>query len=42
VFISSDGTIMEKSVGAIDANLLVRASGELLVVEAAAGAEHGS
>ena len=41
VFISSDGTIMEKSVGAIDANFLARASRELLAAEAAAGAEHG-
>jgi hypothetical protein len=42
VFISSDGTIMEKSVGAIDANFLARASRELLAAEAVAGAEHGS
>ena len=41
VFISSDGTIMEKSVGAIDANFLARASRELLAAEASAGAEHG-
>lgn len=43
VFISSDGTIMEKSVGAIDANFLARASRELLAAEAeaAAGMNHG-
>ena len=41
VFISSDGTIIEKSVGAIDANFLARASRELLEAEAAAGAEQG-
>ena len=34
VFISSDGTIVEKSVGAIDANFLARASRELLAAEA--------
>ncbi|MBT97723.1 MAG: hypothetical protein CL902_03735 [Dehalococcoidia bacterium] len=34
VFISSDGTIFEKSVGAIDANFLARASQELLAAEA--------
>ena len=34
VFISSDGTIVEKSVGAIDANFLARASRELLASEA--------
>ena len=33
VFVSSDGTIMEKSVGAIDANFLARASQELLAAE---------
>ena len=33
VFISSDGTIFEKSVGAIDANFLARASQELLAAE---------
>ncbi|MCH7735961.1 MAG: TlpA family protein disulfide reductase [Chloroflexi bacterium] len=38
VFISSDGTIVEKSVGAIDANFLARASRELLEAEAAAAA----
>ena len=37
VFISSDGTIVEKSVGAIDANFLARASRELLAAEAATG-----
>ena len=43
VFIASDGTIMEKSVGAIDANFLARASRELLAaeVEAAAGTNQG-
>jgi len=41
VFISFDGTIVEKSVGAIDANFLARASRELLAAEASAGAEHG-
>ena len=41
VFISSDGTIMEKSVGAINANFLARASRELLAAEAAAGTEPG-
>ena len=43
VFISSDGTIMEKSVVAIDANFLARASRELLAAEAevAAGTNHG-
>ena len=35
VFISSDGTIVEKSVGAIDAMFLARASQELLAAEAA-------
>jgi len=34
VFISSDGTIVEKSVGASDANFLARASRELLAAEA--------
>ena len=34
VFISSDGTVMAKSVGAIDANFLARASQELLAAEA--------
>ena len=41
VFISSDGTIIEKSVGAIDANFLARASRELLAAEAAIGADRG-
>ena len=41
VFISSDGTIIEKSVGAIDANFLARASRELLAAEAAASVEQG-
>ena len=41
VFISSDGTIMEKSVGAINANFLARASRELLAAEAAAVPDHG-
>ena len=41
VFISSEGTIMEKSVGAIDANFLARASRKLLEAEAAAEAEQG-
>ena len=43
VFISSDGTIVEKSVGAIDARFLARASQELLAAEAAVatGVGHG-
>ena len=43
VFISSDGTIAEKSVGAIDARFLASASQELLVAEAAVatGVGHG-
>ena len=43
VFISSDGTIVEKSVGAIDARFLDRASQELLAAEAAVatGVGHG-
>ena len=41
VFISSDGTIIEKSMGAIDANFLARASRELLAAEAAIGADRG-
>ena len=43
VFISSDGTIAEKSVGAIDARFLARAAQELLVAEAAVatGVGHG-
>jgi len=41
VFISSDGTIIEKSVGAIDANFLARASRELLAAAAAIGADRG-
>ncbi len=41
VFISSDGTIMEKSVGAINANFLARASRELLAAEAAAVPDNG-
>ena len=43
VFISSDGTIVEKSVGAIDARFLTRASQELLAAEAAVatGVGHG-
>ena len=44
VFISSDGTIVDqKSVGAIDARFLARASQELLVAEAAVatGVGHG-
>jgi|TARA_B110000263_G_C15281358_1_gene498500 thiol-disulfide isomerase/thioredoxin len=36
VFISSDGTIFEKSVGAIDANFLARVSQELLAAESTA------
>ena len=43
VFISFDGTIVEKSVGAIDAMFLARASQELLAAEAAVanGMGHG-
>ena len=43
VFISSSGTIVEKSVGAIDAMFLARASQELLAAEAAVanGMGHG-
>jgi len=41
VFISSDGTIIEKSVGAIDANFLARASRELLAAEAEIGEDRG-
>ena len=33
VFIASDGTIVEKSVGAIDANFLARATQDLLDAE---------
>ena len=38
VFISSDGTIFERGVGAIDANFLARASREMLAAEAEAAA----
>ena len=43
VFISSDGTIVEKSVGTIDARFLVSASQELTAAEAevANGMGHG-
>ena len=36
VFISSDGTILEKSEGAIDASFLARVSQELLAAESTA------
>jgi len=36
VFITSDGTIFEKSVGAIDASFLVRACQELLAAKSTA------
>ncbi|MBC8280161.1 MAG: TlpA family protein disulfide reductase [Chloroflexi bacterium] len=42
VFISSDGTIFEKSVGAIDANFLARTSQELLAAESTALNHGGS
>ena len=37
VFITSDGIIFEKSVGAVDANFLARATRELLAAEAEQG-----